>query len=726
MILTGLEIDYYKSFGEGISIDIPEGVSLLVGDNKDAIGMDSNEAGKTNFSETVAWCITGTPPDQSNADEVIHYGKDYCRVKTILRHRDTTLAIERKRTLSSGSNKLYFYINGELQNQETTVPSKVQKTINNYFGIKGTRGQILKDLMITNMLNYESVENFAKSNKDKERFNFISRIFNLEKWDDCREICREKRKNINSRIDNFQAKKEVHQEKLENTSVPQITENIKNAKNNIKKFKKKKKELQKEKDKLSKLEDKFKKKEQLKTRVSSIKSRIEDKKRVKKEDIKQEKDNIEEYNSKIEELKSEIESVQTSKEKLEEKLKDFNNTMETLDNETEELTDDISKKENGELPTLIKKIENRESELDEALTCPSCQATLMKEEDELKEFDKDKIANKIQELKSDKKDLKQDITNLKRRKKEIQEDRNNVQRLIDDTKDKIQTIKNNKVKKSLIEDKNKAIEKCKKQIEKIKQQKNKDIQQLKEDLEEAEEEFDEIKDIKVNDSISKNKHKTIQKIEAIEENIETTHKHKSRFETQLKNYKKSDKKVKELENKIKKEQKKYEAVEFWYNNFPEIKRMIIQSTLPNIEQLTNKYLEEMNVPLSIRLSTLEETQTTGNKKQAFNIKVFDKNQNKFDNFYSRSLGGRKRIGIALCSALQEIKASNLPNWFEFKFLDELLENLDSTGQDNIFDLISLKGQYIVTSHNNDLKDKFDNIIKVTKEDGTSQVKVISK
>lgn len=726
MILTHLEIDYYKSFGKGVSVDIPKGISLLIGNNKDSIGMDSNEAGKTNFTESLAWCITGTPPDQSNADEVIHHGKDYCRVKSVFQDNEDTVSIERKRTLSSSSNKLYFRINGELQNQETTVPSKVQKTINNYFGIKGTRGQILKDIMITNMLNYDSVENFAKNSKDKERFNFISRIFDLEKWDDCREICRDKKKKIQKKLDSIEAKKSVYEKKLENTSLSQLNQDIDNADNNIRQLKENKKDLQERKETLVKLEDKFKKKIKLQKQTKNIKQRIKNKKDAKESDIQEEKENIQNYQNETKSLKNEIKETDKSLEDLNSDLESIQEDIKGIDKDISDTQSQINKKTGQTLYKINNKINSKENELKQSLSCPECNSDLMKMGDSLKKFDKETIESKLNDLKKQKKKVKKEINNIKSNKKDLEDKKDNLIDEKEDIENDIQTIKDNQSKQQLIKDKKESIKKCKQRIEKTKRQKNKDIEQLKKDLQEKQEELDELEDIDANENITQSIKQIEDKIQKFIKDIEKTQERKMEFKNKIDNYKEAQKNIKKLKHNYKKEQKKHEALQYWYDNFPEIKRMIIQSTLPNIEQLTNHYLEEMEVPLSIQLSTLEETKTTGNKKQAFNIKVYDQTQDKTVKFYSRSLGGRKRIGIALCFALQEIKSSNLPNWFEFKFLDELLENLDSTGQNNIFNLIQKKGQYIVTSHNNDLKDKFNNIITVEKENGISKVIINSR
>lgn len=727
MILSNVEIDNYKSIKERTSIDVPSDISLLIGNNKDSIGMDSNESGKTNFSESMFWAITGTPPDNSNADEVIKHGEDYCRVKLTFQDKNNKVQIERKRTKSSGSNKLYFYLNGELQNQETTVPSKVQETINKYFGIKGTRGQILKDLMITNLLTYDSVENFAKSNKDKERFNFISRIFNLEKWDASRELANKQKKKIQKNLDSLKAKNSVYKDDVKNINMPQLLEDIDNAMNNAEKLKELKKAKEKEKQELISLKEKAQEKENIKNKINKYKTRLKEEKNIKKVSIKKEEKYIRGTKKSIKDLKEKNqEKPKEFKDELKNKINTLEEKLENKKDELEKTKNKISKLKHKDLSNIKTQISSQKNTVQSALECPYCQNHLMIENSNLEKFNKEKLQQSIEKNKEKKEKIEHTIEALTSTKNTQLEQKSSISNKISKYNRLIEDISQAEQRDTLIQEKTKDVRLAKERIKETKSNYKKVKKQLKEDLEEWKEKLEEI-DTDINYKKIKNNIATKKKeIDKIETDIQNTIELKTKKEQQIKSYKKSKNKIKELKSKLKKEKKKHEAFEFWYNNFPEIKRMIIQSTLPNIEQLTNKYLKEMQVPLSIQLSTLDETQTTGNKKQAFSIKVYDHTQDKLDNFYSRSLGGRKRIGLALCFALQEIKSSNLPNWFEFKVLDEVLENLDETGQDNIFDLMNKKGQYIITSHNYNLKDKFKNVIMVTKENGSSSVKNISK
>jgi len=197
---------------------------------------------------------------------------------------------------------------------------------------------------------------------------------------------------------------------------------------------------------------------------------------------------------------------------------------------------------------------------------------------------------------------------------------------------------------------------------------------------------------------------------------------KAKVREQIRNYKEIQDKLNEVIKKEKIIIEKIQDYKYWIDSFPKIRRYIINSIIPQIEEISNYYLSKMNVPFLIKIETETETASTNKIKEALNIIIIDKTTNTKTQFYKRSNGGRKRIGTAICFALQELKANNLSNWIEFKIFDEFLDNLDLTGIDTMFNLFSSgDNQIIITSHNQDLKDKFENVITIIKENGKSKI-----
>ena len=117
----------------------------------------------------------------------------------------------------------------------------------------------------------------------------------------------------------------------------------------------------------------------------------------------------------------------------------------------------------------------------------------------------------------------------------------------------------------------------------------------------------------------------------------------------------------------------------------------------------------------------------------YEIKLLDNKINLIDNlgstYESLSNGEKRRLDLSIQFALHDYVYQYCQAKIDVLFIDEVLDTLDGTGVDNIFEVLKLKqeacqlkGIYIIT-HNNDLKDKFDNYILVEKDlEGKSTIK----
>lgn len=95
-------------------------------------------------------------------------------------------------------------------------------------------------------------------------------------------------------------------------------------------------------------------------------------------------------------------------------------------------------------------------------------------------------------------------------------------------------------------------------------------------------------------------------------------------------------------------------------------------------------------------------------------------------YQSLSNGEKRRLDISIQFALHDYVHSYCGMKMDCCFIDEILDTLDDIGVDNIFDVLRLKLEYCqlksiyVITHNNALKDKFDQVITVRKNlDGNS-------
>ena len=97
-------------------------------------------------------------------------------------------------------------------------------------------------------------------------------------------------------------------------------------------------------------------------------------------------------------------------------------------------------------------------------------------------------------------------------------------------------------------------------------------------------------------------------------------------------------------------------------------------------------------------------------------------------YQSLSNGEKRRLDISIQFALHDYIHTCCGMQMDCCFIDEILDTLDDIGVDNIFEILRLKLEYCnlksiyVITHNDKLKDKFDQVITVKKDiNGNSKV-----
>jgi exonuclease SbcC len=141
-----------------------------------------------------------------------------------------------------------------------------------------------------------------------------------------------------------------------------------------------------------------------------------------------------------------------------------------------------------------------------------------------------------------------------------------------------------------------------------------------------------------------------------------------------------------------------------------------------LESKSNKILESISED-SIKISL--ETQRKGSDGISI-VDTLDLNVNKDGvvcNFNSLSGGEQFRIALALRIALSEIASDHGGSSLEFLLLDEVSSPLDKSGVETLFvsviKVLESKYKMLVITHDDSLKERFDNIIEVQKINGES-------
>lgn len=155
-----------------------------------------------------------------------------------------------------------------------------------------------------------------------------------------------------------------------------------------------------------------------------------------------------------------------------------------------------------------------------------------------------------------------------------------------------------------------------------------------------------------------------------------------------------------------------------------IQTILLDSIIENLEKSSNNILQSIcNEPSIIVLETQRAGSDGISTIETLDLKV--RKDGNLQNFKSLSGGEKFRISLALRVAMSEISSRYGGSCLEFLLLDEVNSPLDRYGVETLFVNVikSLEDRYkiLTITHDESLKEKFDNVINVTKINGESEI-----
>jgi exonuclease SbcC len=159
-----------------------------------------------------------------------------------------------------------------------------------------------------------------------------------------------------------------------------------------------------------------------------------------------------------------------------------------------------------------------------------------------------------------------------------------------------------------------------------------------------------------------------------------------------------------------------------------IQTILLNAVIEDLEKTANDILISIcNEPFIIYLETQRLGSDGVSIVDTLDLKV--KKDGIVQNFKSLSGGEQFRISLALRIALSEISSRHGGSSLEFLLLDEINSPLDRQGTESLFvnviKALEKKYKILVITHNDALKERFENIIDVTKINGESHTSFIS-
>lgn len=157
-----------------------------------------------------------------------------------------------------------------------------------------------------------------------------------------------------------------------------------------------------------------------------------------------------------------------------------------------------------------------------------------------------------------------------------------------------------------------------------------------------------------------------------------------------------------------------------------IKAYVFDNIVSELNALVNEYLKTLfSSNIQIDFSSQSED-SKGNFKQVFSQKIFVDSQEV--SLGSFSGGEQRRISFAINLALSKIVSNRASKNFNVAFFDEVFDGLDYEGKKNAYSLLSevfinqdQKDCILVIDHTTEFQTMFENMIKVEKRNGISQI-----
>jgi len=160
-----------------------------------------------------------------------------------------------------------------------------------------------------------------------------------------------------------------------------------------------------------------------------------------------------------------------------------------------------------------------------------------------------------------------------------------------------------------------------------------------------------------------------------------------------------------------------------------IQTILLDFVIEDLEDTANGILSSIcNEPSVIVLETQRVGSDGVSVIETLDLKV--RKDGHLQNFKSLSGGEKFRISLALRVALSDISSRYGGSSLEFLLLDEVNSPLDRYGVETLFVNVikSLEDRYkiLVITHDESLKEKFDNVINITKVNGDSELEFIKR
>lgn len=661
------------------------GLVLICGENRDNPDFQSNGAGKSSITESLAYVLYGRTIRGVRGDDVVNnVAKKNCKVILDFEDDDgTQYRISRFRKHSQQGNKFYLYCNGK----DITPKSEASFT---QFIINLLQ---MDYLTFTSSIMYSSSSFKFSSATDSELKSAFDTLLGFDIYKDCQDEAKSELRVIQSKIDDITNKISLHESNCARVDA-EISENtVKKLDFNNSMCR----EIQEIKETIVENEEE----------ITNIETEI------------QELDNnIIELDGDIESLNCLVEKSKKAMEKSQEVSDEVSNYKDLLvkyDKDWSKIDAEIYRLQStidsnisiknklvSKKDALYKKVENVNSSV--GTPCPTCGQPLTENSvnSAIEELNVQisELNEEISEYEDNNKELAGKIDKLEHSKKSLADNKHSIQNKIDELsvlykkssklRDKYQELVQSLGE--LNKEKNGNIVKREKLLGRV--------ALLKDRVESSNKSIESKKSMdnpydSIIDNLNSQKNELLNDIEACMCTLKTH---------------KDEKKLSE----------------FWVKAYSNsgIKSLLLDDVTPYLNRQANKYLKKLSSDHMEIIFSTQSTLKNGDVREKFTVEVV--NTDGGSSYAANSSGEKKRVDIAINLALQSLVASRSNKKLNIVFMDEVFDSLDSSGIEHVTELLKYIAEDVssvfVISHNTELVGTFDNKITIVKENGYSLLK----
>jgi len=669
--------------------------ALLIG-NTEGDYSKSNGSGKSAIFEAILWCLF----NKSRAammDDVIRWGELTCSVVLEFKHDNVNYMVKRSRNRMNSTSTVEFLTQdkaGDWQDISCSISGETNSKIESITKLD------FKTFLNSVYFRQNDISEFAESEPSKKK-EILKSIVDISRWDEYEKASRKKSRNINVECKVLKASVENHDSVIE--KLESVNEESKEAKRQFKILSSKKETISDEIMSLTKRHNKIK---------ISLDTDTFDRVVAELSSLRKTRDAL--Y-PKIRSLTASVKKHSEEKRQIEEKISVLNSKIKDK-KYISDPKDRIEELRNQLAHYRIQKTSSKErldSFIDDISfdSCHVCHQSIDKElQDRLRaEHEEERSHHKglLSEANKEALELEKKIEGLLK----IQQDNRELEDIsaktaaleyrLNLTEDGLKKAKDSLGEMSIaLDEVTFKIETNQEILESIK---NEDFQALREKL----------KDLKTK------REQVVSKISEKDRTIGMLAERASLLKEQ-------EAKIRSNKKKIANRLEKIALFDKLSKLFGKggIQTILLDSVIEDLEKTANTTLASIcNEPAIIVL----ETQRLGSDGvsiiETLDLKV--RKDGHLQNFKSLSGGEKFRISLALRIALSDISSRYGGSSLEFLLMDEVNSPLDRYGVETLFVNVikSLEDKYkiLVITHDESLKEKFDNVIDITKINGESEL-----